>query len=111
MYRKQISHFVQWYCRCLLPNGHIGHRLNHRKLSLWYHKASAKQNALRPDKRTSWTSFIILLPEFFFAVVADSAGVIIIYVMFKIFFTIKSFTTVIHRCPTFERFFHLFHPW
>ena len=110
MYRKQISHFVQFYCRCLLPNGHIGHRLNHRKLSLWYHKASAKQNALRPDKRTSWTSFIILLPEFFFAVVTDSTGMVIVYVVFKIFFTVKSLITVIHRCPTFVRFFISFIP-
>ena len=94
MYRKQISMFVQWYCRCLLPNGHIGHRLNHCKLSLWYHKAGAKQSISMPSIRISWTSLVLfMLPEFFFAIVTNSAGMIIVDVMFKIFFTFESFIT------------------
>ena len=44
---------------------------------------------------------MILLPEFFLPVVTDSARMIIIYVNFKIFFTIEGFITAIHRCPTF----------
>ena len=106
MYRKQMSMYVQWYCRCLLPNGHIGHRLNHRNLSLWYHKAGAKQSISTPSIRTSWTILILfMLPEFFFAIVTNSAGMIIVDVMFKIFFTFESFFTAIHRCPTFEKVF------
>ena len=46
---------------------------------------------LWPDIRTSLIRF--MPPEFFSAVVTDRAGMIIVYVIFKIFFTIKSIIT------------------